>query len=127
MNFNELNRFKGVLTGRIAELERLVARRDGITVETSPDQLDDIQLAAQRTLAVSNLDRGSGHLRIAREALRRMQEGSFGACQDCGKEIHPKRLAAVPWAALCIRCQEDADDNTRVAQMPTRAPLRRAA
>src|SRR5258707_7743860 len=112
MTFKELSRFEGILTARIAELERLVRRRDGITVETSPDHVDEIQFAAQRTLAVSNLDRGSSHLRSAREALRRVQEGTFGTCQDCEDEIHPKRLAAVPWASLCIGCQEAADNNT---------------
>ena len=105
----------------------MVSRRDLITVETSPDQLDDIQLATQRTLAVSNLDRGSSHLRSAREALRRIEEGSFGSCQECEEDIHPKRLAAVPWASLCIRCQEAADNNTHVVQLPTRVPLRSAA
>ena len=127
MTFNELRRYQDILTARIAELERLVSRRDLITVETSPDQLDDTQLAAQRTLAVSNLDRGFSHLRSAREALRRIEEGSFGTCQECEEDIHPKRLAAVPWASLCIRCQEALDNNADVVQIPTRVPLRRAA
>ena len=43
--------------------------------------------------------------------LRRIDEGSFGVCLHCEEDISPKRLAAVPWTAFCIRCQEVADRN----------------
>ena len=42
-------------------------------------------------------------------ALRRIEDGSFGVCLHCEEDISPKRLAAVPWAAFCIQCQEIAD------------------
>jgi DnaK suppressor protein len=35
-------------------------------------------------------------------ALKRIDDGSFGSCAVCGKEIAPARLEARPWAALCI-------------------------
>src|ERR1700694_1900502 len=107
----EPNQFRAVLTARVAELERFTRNRDGITVERSADQLDEIQAASQRALAVCNLDREFNNLRGAGAALRRIEEGSFGACQECDEDIHPKRLAAVPWATLCIRCQEIIDSN----------------
>jgi DnaK suppressor protein len=106
---NELNRFKAILTARVAELERFVHHRDGITVETSADQVEDIQRSSERALAASNLDREFKQLRNVRAALNRIQQGSFGVCQQCEEDIHPKRLAAVPWAQYCIRCQEMAD------------------
>jgi DnaK suppressor protein len=112
MTQNELNQFQTVLAARVAELERLVRHRDGIAVERSADQLEEIQGASERLLAVSNLDRDFSQLRNARAALRRMQEGSFGACQQCDEDIHPKRLAAVPWASFCIQCQEASDRNS---------------
>lgn len=124
---NELNRFQALLTARVAELERMVRHRDGITVERSPDQLDEIQGASARALAVSNLDRDFSQLRNARAALRRIDEGTFGTCQQCDEDIHPKRLAAVPWASFCIRCQEAADRNPEEWQEPARDLLGRAA
>ena len=127
MTRNELNRFEAVLTARIAELEHLTRLRDGITVERSADQLDEIQAASQRTLAVYNLDREFNQLRDARAALRRIQEGSFGMCQECEDDIHPKRLAALPWALFCIRCQEAVDRNFEEIQAPSRDFLDRAA
>jgi len=124
---NELNRYRAILAARVAELEGLVRRRDGITIERSADLLDEIQRASERALAVGNLDRESDQLRSVRAALRRIQEGSFGTCQDCEEDIHPKRLAAIPWASLCIRCQEAADNHVAEPETPARAPLSRAA
>ena len=103
MTQNELNRFRAILTAKVAELERFTRHREGITVERSADQLEEIQAASQRALAVSNLDREFNQLRNALAALRRTQEGSFGICQECDDEIALKRLAAVPWAQFCIR------------------------
>jgi DnaK suppressor protein len=39
-------------------------------------------------------------------ALDRLATGDYGVCADCGEAITPRRLAAIPWAAYCIRCQE---------------------
>ena len=127
MTNNELNRFRAILTRRIAELERFTRNRDGITVERSADQLEEIQAASQRALAVCNLDREFNQLRDARGALRRIQEGSFGTCQECDEDIHPKRLAAAPWAPCCIRRQEIIDSNLEQIQAPSRDLLGRAA
>jgi len=56
MTRNELNRFRAILTAKVAELERFTRHREGITVDRSADQLEEIQAASQRALAVSNLD-----------------------------------------------------------------------
>jgi DnaK suppressor protein len=127
MTQNELNRFQAALTARVAELERVTRRRDDITVERNADQLDEIQAASQRTLAVYNLDREFNQLREARAAIRRFQEGGFGICQECEDDIHPKRLAAAPWALYCIRCQEAADRNLGEHEAASRDLLGRAA
>ena len=126
MTKTEVDRFRAVLTARIAELESFTRNRDGITVERSADQLDEIQAASQRALAVCNLDREFNLLRDARAALGRIQEGSFGTCQECEEDIHPKRLAAVPWAIFCIQCQEAADRNLVEMRPPSRDLLRAA-
>jgi len=127
MTKSEQNRFRAILTARVAELERLTRRRDGIAIERSPDLLEEIQAASERALAVSNLDREYNQLRNARAALDRIHEGTFGTCQQCDEDLHPKRLAAVPWAQFCIRCQEAVDRNPEEMQTPARSPLARAA
>jgi DnaK suppressor protein len=129
MTKSELDRFRAVLTARVVELEHVTRSRDAIAVERSADQLDEIQAASHRALAVGNLDRGFNQIRNARAALRRIEEGSFGTCQQCDDDIHPKRLAAVPWATFCIRCQEAVDNNLDLeeVQAPNRYLLSRAA
>jgi DnaK suppressor protein len=127
MTQNEPNRFQAVLTARVAELERVTRHRDGITVDRSADELEEIQAASQRALAICNLDREFKQLREARAALRRIQEGSYGTCQECDEDIHPKRLAAVPWAPFCIRCQEAVDRNLGKNEAVGRDLLGRAA
>jgi DnaK suppressor protein len=41
------------------------------------------------------------------EAIRRLENGTYGVCGDCGAEIAEARLTALPFAALCRSCQED--------------------
>src|SRR3954466_8681330 len=109
MTKSEINKYKEILETRQAELVEVLRNRDGITIEKSPDALDEVQNAAERELAIRNLDRESNLLRNVRAALRRIDEGSFGICVHCDEEISPKRVAAVPWTPYCIQCQEAAD------------------
>jgi DnaK suppressor protein len=75
--------------------------------------MDEIQYASERDLAIRNVDRETVLLRGVKAALRRIDDGGFGTCIDCELSIGPKRLAAVPWASRCIRCQEAADRDGR--------------
>lgn len=43
------------------------------------------------------------------DALKRIEDGSFGICEDCGALVSKTRLKAVPSARLCIKCQEKKD------------------
>jgi DnaK suppressor protein len=109
MTKRELDNFKSTLTARQSELEGVIRNRDGVTIDTSADAIDQIQHMVERELALETLARESTGLRDARSALRRIDLGTFGVCVDCEEDINPKRLGAVPWAARCIACQERAD------------------
>jgi DnaK suppressor protein len=101
--------FQAILERKGVELGHVLRNRDDIVIETSADQMDEIQYASERDLAILNVDRDSALLREVQAALLRAQDGTFGTCIDCESPISPKRLAAVPWASRCIRCQESAD------------------
>lgn len=116
MTKTELNKYKEVLETKHAELAKVLRNRDGITIEKSPDALDEVQNAAERELAIRNLDRESNLLRNVRGALHRVNEGSYGVCLHCEEDISPKRLNAVPWTPYCIQCQELADRNQEEGQ-----------
>ena len=111
MTKQELNKYRQILETKQTELSAVVRNREGIAIEKSPDALDEVQHAAERELAIRNLDRESQLLRNVRLALRRVADGSYGICVHCEEDISPKRLNAVPWAPYCISCQEMADRN----------------
>ncbi len=105
----ELNEFRKTLKTRQAELSEVLHNREALAIETSADELDRIQQAQERDYAMGAIDRDSLRLREIRAALERIDDGSFGICLNCEEEIAAKRLAAVPWTALCIVCQEAAE------------------
>jgi DnaK suppressor protein len=105
----ETGRVKEILERTEAELVQVLRNRDGIAIEKSADQMDEIQYASERDPAIRSADRESALLRQVKGALRRIHDGSFGSCIECESAISPKRLAAVPWSARCIHCQDAAD------------------
>jgi DnaK suppressor protein len=119
--------FQEILGRKQAELVQVLRNRDGIAIEKSAEQMDEIQYASERDLAIQNVDRETTLLREVRSALRRIQDGSFGACIECEWAISPKRLAAVPWASRCIQCQEIADRDWQQRTESVSEPLVNAA
>lgn len=45
-----------------------------------------------------------GDVYYVREALKRLDDGTYGICTECGKEIAEKRLEAIPYTPVCILC-----------------------
>src|ERR1700728_1745913 len=105
----DLEKYKTILEAKQAELTGALRNRDEIVIEKAPDALDEVQLAGERELAIRNLNRDSNMLRQIRRALSRIANGTYGVCLHCEEDILPKRMAAVPWAAFCIKCQEQID------------------
>lgn len=62
------------------------------------------ELAASANLTL--LDREASELREVEAALERIREGTYGRCQDCGREIERERLEAYPTATRCIEDQQ---------------------
>ena len=122
-----INGFQAVLERKESELVQILRKRDAIAIEKSADQMDEIQLATERDLAIRNVDRESNLLRDVKDALRRIHAGDFGTCVDCEAAINPKRLVAVPWAARCIQCQEAVDRERREGAESVGAALLSAA
>ena len=103
------NRLTNLLLEKQTELSGSLRKRDEIVIEKVSDTLDAVQLMGERELAIRILDRDSNTLRQIRRALSRIANGTYGVCLHCEEDILPKRMAAVPWAAFCIKCQEQID------------------
>lgn len=79
--------------------------------------MDQLVLANERDLMVDVLNRETLLLRQVSEALERIEIGTYGVCLHCGETIAERRLVALPWAALCVNCQDAADRGTATEQV----------
>lgn len=73
------------------------------------DIVDRANNAYNRELMFSLSDAERQTLLQIENALKRMEEGGYGRCANCGQTINVLRLEAVPWARFCIDCQELAE------------------
>lgn len=89
------------------ELSKYISGENRQLVDTA---LDDGDWAVVDTSEDMNLMRLTTHRKTLLEidgAVRKISEGTYGICDDCGDEISEKRLSILPSATLCINCQED--------------------
>ncbi|MFP5478210.1 MAG: TraR/DksA family transcriptional regulator [Alphaproteobacteria bacterium] len=96
---------KAQLEGRLVELgARLEAIDEELDSHHDPDWEE---LAVQREgdeVLEATGEAGLAEIRQIRNALKRMEEGSYGICVRCGDDIAEARLDAIPWTPLCRSC-----------------------
>ncbi|MEE8199938.1 MAG: TraR/DksA family transcriptional regulator [Candidatus Acidoferrales bacterium] len=100
--------FARLLSSKREELlDRLGDDREAVLAERVPD--DSLGLASRtllEDLAIGTLQRDQQLLREVEAALARLEEGAFSVCERCREEIPGRRLKALPWTRLCLRCAE---------------------
>ena len=106
----QLGHYKQILENKAVELRNnmltpaaadIMARRE--------EPVDVADLSTQSHEEWIFLNRNSLDLSLLRQikyALVRIEEQTYGICQDCEVPISTKRMDAVPWANYCIRCQD---------------------
>jgi RNA polymerase-binding transcription factor len=92
----------------------LEAERERIRLELSEEVYHPHVAHGAQTAAASEVsesqrgqqlrEREELHLTQIESAIRRIEAGTFGLCQTCGKPIAPERLEALPWAQDCVEC-----------------------
>jgi DnaK suppressor protein len=87
-------------------LHSAVAQGREAVADDTLDVADQAVASYQKELLFTQGTNGHAQLRLIREALRRLEEGEFGECTQCGETIGAKRLEALPWTPYCISCQE---------------------
>jgi DnaK suppressor protein len=108
-----LSERRAVLEAKVAELEVVFRDRSGLAIESSADLLDTIRMATDRDVLVQRLNMSVCTLSDVHEAIAALDSGEYGTCEDCEERISAKRLDAIPWARVCVHCQE-ARDRRRV-------------
>lgn len=86
------------------------------TSGVNPDIVDQASLEAERSLELRSRDRARKLIMKIEEALRRIDEGTYGYCEETGEPIGIRRLQARPIATLCIEAQERHERKERVHQ-----------
>lgn len=110
MDKKKIEYYKKRLNVKREELEQIVSRVEEYGRAADEEEPQDLADKAANSytkeflFSQSNNDRFV--LQLVEEALRRINEGSYGECVHCGGEMQQKRLEAVPWARHCIPCQE---------------------
>ncbi len=99
------------LVAKLGELTCCRIEHEDIAIEKNADEMDEMQRGSDRTLALDSLTRLWETRTLVSEALKRIEGDTFGICVECDERISPKRLAAIPWAKYCIRCQEQKDNS----------------
>ena len=103
------------LRQRAAELRALLQQHAGAAVgatDNPPDVLDFKDVAAEDRQAIideATLAHATAELHQIVAALRRVEDGSYGECQDCGEPIDERRLFALPATPFCTACQAIAE------------------
>ena len=101
---------KGMLEDRRREIhEKLRSLREQIPVD-SPDVKDAEEQSVDdfiQEVDFALMEMKSETLAKIDEAIRRLENGTYGVCVECGGEIAEARLTALPFAALCRSCQEN--------------------
>ena len=82
------------------------ASGEELGVELDEGFADSAHATAERGRMLTILERLRQNLRDVEKAFARIEAGTYGTCERCGKEIPPERLEAIPHARLCLECKQ---------------------
>src|SRR5262245_15784499 len=117
MSERELSRFREILEDkRLALVKNAQASLEQDMQLDTNEMPDEVDLASSeyiQSFALRLRGRERNFLDKIEMALRKIERGEFGTCEECGDAIGMKRLEARPETTLCIRCKEDQERNER--------------
>lgn len=108
MKPEKLQFFRNMLTQKMNELLEEADKTVSDMIvgkENFPDPNDRASLESDRNFELRIRDRERRLLSKIQEAIKRIDDGEFGICEDCGGQISEKRLVARPVTTLCIDCK----------------------
>jgi DnaK suppressor protein len=107
VNHRDTYLFRKLLNERKLELLNEAGKTvDGMDENGNfPDPTDRASMESDRSFTLRIRDRERKLIAKIEEALRRLEEGSYGVCEECGEKIGTARLKARPVTTLCIDCK----------------------
>jgi len=111
MTKSQLKKFKDLLESKRQEIIRRAQAtlEEDMTLDANdlPDEMDLASSEYLQSFTFRLRGREKVFLDKIQKALEKIEDGSFGVCDDCAEKISIKRLEARPETTLCIRCKED--------------------
>src|ERR1051326_7790174 len=111
MDANKIKEVRRQLSAEFEKLAKSIKRSrlaaEEIRLENTEDEYDLASISHDRDLLYNIHEGDFARLQFIQQALRSIDRGQYGECTQCGEDIDEKRLDAVPWATMCIRCQEE--------------------
>lgn len=112
----KLESVKGLLLSRREALAQDLRQATQNFIDDEPsfaDSVDQASADTDRTVTTSLKNRERDVLRQIDEALRRIESGEFGTCEQCEEEISEARIKAFPFTTLCIDCKAELESEQR--------------
>lgn len=110
MNKTQLEYFRKVLQSQLDSLNKdaqQTVNKISHDDEVYADWTDVASVETDKTLQLRIRDRERMLMTKVEEAIRRIEDGTFGECEHCGEEITESRLRARPVTTLCIECKSE--------------------
>jgi DnaK suppressor protein len=109
----ELEKYRKLLqekkTSLLAELAKTRHAEEETTEESTQDIADKAVSSYTREFLYSLNDAERSTVQQIDQALGRIEDGTYGLCQNCGTPMNEKRLSAIHWSRHCVECQELAE------------------
>ncbi len=113
MDKRKLQRLQKALSGEheglVRTLDRNRAAEEEILVEKTEDEGDLALISHNKELLYNLHETDFRRLQAIEDALKRIEREEYGVCVRCNEDINEKRLVAVPWTTMCIKCQQEAE------------------
>jgi DnaK suppressor protein len=109
-----------VVEGLESQMGRKLVRESGQKIDSAMDSADQSALDVDQGIDYSLLEMKYEQYKDIADAFRKLQNKTYGTCEECGQEIAIKRLEVNPLARFCIACKTHKEDMERIQKEETR-------
>lgn len=110
MKKETIKRFKKIFEQQKSQIlsnSRVVREDFSVNTDDRFDEIDQASTDIEQSMRMRLVNRETLYIKKVDEALKRIEEGTFGECEECGEDIELRRLQARPTATLCVSCKEE--------------------
>jgi len=113
MTFKNMDKMKDKLVRRRGELLTRIHELTNVPAQVvSGDKVDQAIASLEREESSMHLQAEISELHEIQDALKRIDRGDYGVCENCGKTVGAARLQALPFATLCLKCKQEEEAAT---------------